>query len=100
MVTGQPGANPTTVASGIRIGNPASWEGATTARDESGGMIAAVTDTEILSAQITLANSEGLFAEPASAPPLALFFRWCRDRKIEKATPPVSVLPRSRLTAP
>src|SRR6202521_3508581 len=52
IVNGHAIANPQTVASAIRIGNPASWEGATTARDESGGMIAAVTDTEMLSAQI------------------------------------------------
>src|SRR5258708_19092699 len=50
IVTGHPVEHPKTVASAIRIGNPASWEGATTARDESGGMIAAVTATEILSA--------------------------------------------------
>src|SRR2546430_3203199 len=62
IVNGAPVSNPRTVASAISIGNPASWEGATSARDESGGMIAAVTDTEILSAQIRLANSEGLFA--------------------------------------
>src|SRR5690242_10995093 len=67
IVTGTPVADPKTVASAIRIGNPASWEGATSARDESGGMIASVTDTEILSAQIRLASTEGLFAEPASA---------------------------------
>src|SRR5207245_5985566 len=67
IVTGQPVANPRTVASAIRIGNPASWEGATSARDESGGLIAAVSDTEIISAQVRLASSEGLFCEPAAA---------------------------------
>jgi len=61
IVTGHPVEHPTTVASAIRIGNPASWEGATSARDESGGAIAAVTDTEILSAQVRLAGSEGFF---------------------------------------
>src|SRR6202011_6049754 len=66
IVNGHPVAQPKTVASAIRIGNPASWEGATTARDESGGLIDAWTAIEILSAQIRLANSEGLFAEPAS----------------------------------
>jgi threonine synthase len=100
IVNGQPVANPTTVASAIRIGNPASWEGATTARDESGGMIAAVTDTEILSAQITLANSEGLFAEPASAAPLALLFALVRDGKIEKDATVVVVLTGSGLKDP
>jgi threonine synthase len=84
IVAGHPIPNPRTVASAIRIGNPASWEGATSARDESGGLIAAVTDTEILSAQIRLANTEGLFAEPASAAPLALLIRLVMEGKIEK----------------
>ncbi len=100
IVTGRPVAEPKTVASAIRIGNPASWEGATTARDESGGLIAAVTDTEILSAQIRLANSEGLFAEPASAAPLALLFRLVRDGKIEKDSVTVVVLTGSGLKDP
>ena len=65
IVAGHPVEHPRTVASAIRIGNPASWEGATSARDESGGTIAAVTDTEILSAQVRLAGTEGLFCEPA-----------------------------------
>jgi threonine synthase len=100
IVNGHPVANPKTVASAIRIGNPASWEGATTARDESGGMIAAVSDTEILSAQIRLASSEGLFAEPASAAPLALLFRLVRDGKIEKDATAVVVLTGSGLKDP
>jgi threonine synthase len=100
IVTGHPIADPKTVASAIRIGNPASWEGATTARDESGGMIAAVTDIEILSAQIRLANSEGLFAEPASAAPLALLFRLVRDGKIDKSSTTVVVLTGSGLKDP
>jgi threonine synthase len=100
IVSGHPVANPKTVASAIRIGNPASWEGATTARDESGGMIAAVSDTEILAAQIRLAGSEGLFAEPASAAPLALLFRLVRDRKIDKDAVTVVVLTGSGLKDP
>jgi threonine synthase len=100
IVNGHPVAQPKTVASAIRIGNPASWEGATTARDESGGMIAAVTDTEILSAQIRLANSEGLFAEPASAAPLALLFRLVKEGKIEKDSTTVVVLTGSGLKDP
>ncbi|MGH7762973.1 MAG: threonine synthase [Candidatus Dormibacteraceae bacterium] len=100
IVNGHLVAEPKTVASAIRIGNPASWEGATTARDESGGIIAAVTDTEILSAQITLANSEGLFAEPASAAPLALLFRLLREGKIEKDSTTVVVLTGSGLKDP
>ncbi|HSS95110.1 MAG TPA: threonine synthase [Candidatus Dormibacteraeota bacterium] len=100
IVSGHPIANPRTVASAIRIGNPASWEGATSARDESGGLIAAVTDTEILSAQIRLANTEGLFAEPASAAPLALLFRLVMEGKIDKDSTTVVVLTGSGLKDP
>jgi threonine synthase len=67
LVSGQPIAEPNTVATAIRIGNPASWSGATGARDESGGLIQAVTDEEILEAYRLLAGKEGLFVEPASA---------------------------------
>ncbi len=100
IVAGHPIPNPRTVASAIRIGNPASWEGATSARDESGGLIAAVTDTEILSAQIRLANTEGLFAEPASAAPLALLIRLVMEGKIEKDSTTVVVLTGSGLKDP
>ena len=100
IVQGAPVPNPRTVASAIRIGNPASWEGATTARDESGGVIAAVTDTEILAAQIRLADSEGLFAEPASAAPLALLFRLVREGRIQKDATTVVVLTGSGLKDP
>ena len=100
IVNGAPVADPRTVASAIRIGNPASWEGATSARDESGGTIAAVTDTEILSAQIRLANSEGLFAEPASAAPLALLFRLVREGRVERDAVTVVVLTGSGLKDP
>jgi threonine synthase len=100
IVAGHPIAHPRTVASAIRIGNPASWEGATSARDESGGLIAAVTDTEILAAQIRLANSEGLFAEPASAAPLALLMRLVMEGKIEKDSTTVVVLTGSGLKDP
>src|SRR5438046_2386504 len=100
IVRGSPVANPRTVASAIRIGNPASWEGATSARDESGGTIAAVTDTEILSAQIRLASSEGVAAEPASAAPLALLFRLVREVKVESGSAPVGGLTGSGLKDP
>ena len=100
IVNGHPVAEPRTVASAIRIGNPASWEGATTARDESGGTIEAVTDTEILSAQIRLADTEGLFAEPASAAPLALLFRLAREGRIERDAVAVVVLTGSGLKDP
>jgi len=62
---------PETVASAIRIGNPASWQKAVTARDESGGIIDIVSDEEILSAYRLLATKEGVFGEPASAASLA-----------------------------
>ena len=63
--------HPETVATAIRIGNPASWRGATTARDESGGIIDSVTDEEILRAYRLLAHQEGIFSEPASPASLA-----------------------------
>jgi threonine synthase len=71
LVLGAPVANPETVATAIRIGNPAGWAGAITARDESGGVIESVTDSEILEAYGMVASLEGLFAEPASAAPIA-----------------------------
>ena len=62
---------PETVASAIRIGNPASWQQAVAARDESGGVIDMVTDEEIMAAYRLLATKEGIFGEPASAASLA-----------------------------
>ncbi len=67
IVRGEPVLNPTTVASAVRIGNPASWKGAEAARDESGGVIDMVSDEEILEAYRLLASREGVFCEPASA---------------------------------
>jgi threonine synthase len=71
IVAGQRVDRPTTIATAIRIGNPASWTSAVAARDESGGLIAAVTDREILAAYRLLARSEGVFVEPASAASVA-----------------------------
>jgi threonine synthase len=62
---------PQTIATAIRIGNPASWQKAVAARDESGGIIDMVSDTEILNAYRLLATREGVFGEPASAASLA-----------------------------
>jgi threonine synthase len=62
---------PETIATAIRIGNPASWQGAVTARDESGGVIDTVSDEEILAAYHLLATKGGIFGEPASAASLA-----------------------------
>jgi threonine synthase len=67
LVEGAPVKSPQTVASAIRIGNPASWKTAISARDESGGTIDAVTDDEIIAAYNRLAREEGIFCEPASA---------------------------------
>ncbi|KJR40674.1 threonine synthase [Candidatus Magnetoovum chiemensis] len=71
IVLGHPVEKPETVASAIRIGNPASWRYAVSARDESGGMIDTVTDEEILEAQYICASTEGIFCEPASASTVA-----------------------------
>jgi threonine synthase len=67
IVSGHAVAKPMTIATAIRIGNPASWQQALAARDESGGAIEAVTDRQILSAYRLLAREEGVFVEPASA---------------------------------
>jgi threonine synthase len=67
IVEGHPIDRPETVATAIRIGNPASWAKATAARDESGGVIESVTDDEILGAWRDLAQFEGIFCEPSSA---------------------------------
>ena len=71
FVTGEPVPYPETIATAIRIGNPANWEGAIAARDESGGHIGDVTDAEIVDAYRLLASAEGCFVEPASAAAVA-----------------------------
>lgn len=71
FVKGEPVENPETVATAIRIGNPASWDLAVAARDESGGWIDSVTDAQILDAQALLAREVGVFVEPASAASIA-----------------------------
>ncbi|KAB8140434.1 threonine synthase [Chloroflexia bacterium SDU3-3] len=71
IVLGAPVEHPETVATAIRIGNPASWQYAVAARDESGGLIDAVTDEEIMAAWRDLARLEGIFCEPASAAGIA-----------------------------
>jgi threonine synthase len=67
IVRGAPIEHPETVATAIRIGNPASWRGAVAARDESGGLIDCVSDAQIIAAWRDLARLEGVFCEPASA---------------------------------
>ena len=71
IVRGSVVAQPETIATAIRIGNPASWQRAEAARDESGGLIEAVSDEEILRAYKLLADREGVFVEPASAASVA-----------------------------
>lgn len=71
IVLGHPVENPETIATAIRIGNPASWKTAEAARDESGGVIDMVTDEEILEAYKLVAATEGIFCEPASAASIA-----------------------------
>jgi threonine synthase len=79
IVLGHPVEKPETVATAIRIGNPASWQKATAARDESGGLIDMVTDDEILSAYHLLAEKAGVFGEPASAASLAGLMKLTRQ---------------------
>jgi threonine synthase len=79
IVRGAPIANPQTIASAIRIGNPASWQGAVDARDSSGGIIDMVSDDEILDAYRMIASKEGIFCEPASAASFAGLVKMCRQ---------------------
>ena len=79
IVRGHPIEHPKTVASAIRIGNPASWQKAVAARDESGGIIDMVSDDEILAAQKLMAVKAGVFGEPASAASLAGLIKLSRS---------------------
>jgi threonine synthase len=80
---------PETIASAIRIGNPASWEQARTTIVESQGGIDIVSDEEILAAQSWLAQHEGIFVEPASAAPIAGFFKWCDSANATRSFPKI-----------
>jgi threonine synthase len=91
LVRGRPVARPQTVASAIRIGNPASWSTAIAARDESGGTIEAVSDDEIMAAHRRLAREEGLLVEPASAAAVALLLKRAASKNLG-AEPVVCVL--------
>ncbi len=82
IVHGERVPKPQTIATAIQIGNPASWEGALAARDESGGHIGAVTDDEILAAYRTLAADEGVFVEPASAASVAGLLRAAAEGRL------------------
>jgi threonine synthase len=88
IVDGAPVANPNTIATAIRIGNPASWAQATAALQESDGYINKVTDEEILAAYTMIARTDGIFVEPASASALAGVIQCFKAGKI----PPGSVI--------
>ena len=92
LVSGKPVAEPQTLATAIRVGNPASWKGAVAARDESGGAIDAVSDDEILEAYSFLARCEGVFAEPASAAAIAGLRKRVRANGLGSAKRVVCVL--------
>jgi threonine synthase len=100
LVAGAPVAEPQTVATAIRIGNPASWKSAVEARDDSGGLIEAVTDDQILAAQRFLASREGVFCEPASAAPVAGLRKLAQEGRIPPGARLVCVLTGSGLKDP
>jgi threonine synthase len=100
LVAGHPIDAPETVATAIRIGNPASWQGAVDARDQSEGAIMAVSDGDILTAQRDLATMEGVFCEPASAAALAVLRRAVREGTVAPGTSVVCVLTGNGLKDP
>jgi threonine synthase len=100
IVLGRPVAEPKTVASAIRIGNPANWKGAEAARDASGGAIEAVSDDEILAAYRLLAQEEGIFCEPASAASVAGLMKVSRQGLDLRGATSVCVITGSGLKDP
>jgi len=100
IVEGRVIDRPETIATAIRIGNPASWTLATTARDESGGRIEAVTDDEILAAYRDLARLEGIFCEPSSAASVAGVVKLARTGALERESLVVAVLTGNGLKDP
>lgn len=92
IVAGRPIRDPQTIATAIRIGNPASWDKAVRAAAESGGSIEAVTDEEILAAYRLLAREEGIFVEPASAAGVAGVLKKARDGAFKEDEKIVCVL--------
>ena len=83
LVHGAPVEHPDTIATAIRIGNPASWDLAVAAREDSSGVIEAVTDEEILAAHRVLSAEEGVFVEPASAAGVAGILKLARAGRLE-----------------
>jgi threonine synthase len=92
LVKGHPVRKPETIATAIRIGNPASWEGAVSAAKSSNGLIAAVTDWEILQAYRFLAEQEGIFVEPASAASIAGALKLARRGYFRRGSTVVCIL--------
>jgi threonine synthase len=92
--------NPETIATAIRIGNPASWDLAVSAVQESNGLFDEVSDDEIVAAYKKLASSEGIFAEPASCASIAGVYKNIRNGKIKKGTKIVAVLTGNGLKDP
>ena len=86
IVLGAPVTHPTTIATAIRIGNPASWTLAENAREESHGLIDAVTDKQILEAYKLIARSEAVFVEPASAASVAGLLMTAADGRLAKGS--------------
>ncbi len=100
IVIGHPVEHPETVATAIRIGNPASWQKAVAARDESGGLIEAVTDDEILVAYRDLARLEGVFCEPSSAASVAGIGKLARAGRLDRDALIVCILTGNGLKDP
>ena len=100
IVEGHAIKDPETIATAIRIGNPASWEKAVEARDASGGLIDKVSDEEILAAQKMLASMEGVFAEPASAASLAGVIKKSKEGFFKKGDRVVCILTGNGLKDP
>jgi len=100
IVLNQVVKNPETIATAIRIGNPASWQSAVQARDESGGIIDRVTDEEITWAYKFIAEREGVFAEPASAAAVAGVIKLAKNHYFKKGSKIVCTLTGSGLKDP
>jgi len=96
----EPLSSPNTIATAIKIGNPASWRRALKSVRESGGIMAEVSDEEIVRAQYMLSSKEGIFVEPASAASVAGFLNASRDGLISKDDVVVSIVTGNGLKDP
>ena len=92
IVRGHPIPDPETIATAIRIGNPASWKGAVAAAEESNGSISIVTDQEIIEAYKLVASKEGIFIEPASAASVAGLMKLAKAGKVPDGSIVVCIL--------